>query len=273
MKNLNMISSSPNQVPPTAGKLLLADDDELCREGLAALLRRAGYECHGAADGPGVLRALRETSFDALLCDIHMPGNTDLEVVQSIPQVAAGLPVILLTGKPSIETAAKSVGLSVVAYLVKPPRIEELRCLLAQSIEAYRRLQSLASHRQRLQDWDHELKQIEALWRSRTGNAPAAMATLLTVSWRNLLAALADVKSLTELLNGQIPQATLQELERARPLVLVEAIRETICILEKTKSVYRSKELAELRRKLESLVNAPQPNSVQATSADLQQTG
>jgi hypothetical protein len=46
-------------------------------------------------------------------------------------------------------------------------------------------------------------------------------------------------------------------LQSARPLVLVNALRETIAVLGKTKSSFKSKELAELRRKLEGLIKEP----------------
>src|SRR5438105_4070113 len=107
---------------PTLGRILLADDDELLRDGLSSQLVRTGYECVCADTGHAALELLRNESFDAVIADIHMPGNSGLEMVEAVPQIVAGLPVILLTGNPTMETATRSVRLPVYAYLVKPPR-------------------------------------------------------------------------------------------------------------------------------------------------------
>src|ERR1051325_1929586 len=78
------------------GRILLADDDELVREGLSERLRRSGFDCDCADGAVDALRLLRQESFDALIADIHMPGNAELELTQAVPRIAAGLPIILL---------------------------------------------------------------------------------------------------------------------------------------------------------------------------------
>ena len=52
-----------------------------------------------------------------LMADICMPGNDALELAREPPEIAPGLPTILLTGPPTVETAAQSVRLIVMAYL------------------------------------------------------------------------------------------------------------------------------------------------------------
>ncbi len=64
------------------------------------------------------------------------------------------LPVILLTGRLSVETAARSVRLPVTAYLTKPPNMDELISLLDRAISDYRGLRALQSGRVRLQVWE-----------------------------------------------------------------------------------------------------------------------
>ena len=117
--------------PNTCGRVLFADDDRAARESLAELLRRLGYTCECAATATEALEKLRAAPCEALISDIHMPGNTALELVEAAVQVVPGLPVILLTGRPSVETAARSVRLPVTAYLTKPPDLNRLEALLA----------------------------------------------------------------------------------------------------------------------------------------------
>ena len=119
---------------PSRGVVLLADDDAGFREMTRLLLTRNGFECDAVASGQDVEAALRAREYELLVSDIDMPGNRDLRVVASLPQLQAGLPVILVTGAPTVESAVRSVGLSVAAYLVKPLVAEVFLELLTGSI-------------------------------------------------------------------------------------------------------------------------------------------
>src|SRR5689334_17552579 len=112
--------------PPLRGVLLIADDEEFIRRGLSELLRRDGFLCVESESGSDALNKLSEMEFDALISDIHMPGNAGLEMIQQVRALSPALPVVLLTGRPSVETAARSVRLPVTAYLTKPPNMDEL---------------------------------------------------------------------------------------------------------------------------------------------------
>src|SRR5262245_43162642 len=90
------------------GLVLIADDDAAFRMATRAYLRQNGYECEVAPDGTVAGDLLRSLEIDLLISDINMPGNRGLEFIETIPQVAAGLPVILLTGHPSPQSAARS---------------------------------------------------------------------------------------------------------------------------------------------------------------------
>ena len=70
------------------GRILFADDDRAAREGLAEMLRRHGYDCATAANAAEAIEKLRAGGFEALISDIHMPGNTSLELVESAAQTA-----------------------------------------------------------------------------------------------------------------------------------------------------------------------------------------
>jgi DNA-binding NarL/FixJ family response regulator len=69
---------------------------------------------------------LGRENYDLLIADIKMPGNSDLEFISALPKIAEGMPVILVTGYPSLNSAIESVQLPVVAYLVKPFELNEL---------------------------------------------------------------------------------------------------------------------------------------------------
>jgi CheY-like chemotaxis protein len=99
---------------------LIADDEETFLLSTADLLRREGYHCDCAPDGKRAAEMLGKGEYDLLIADIKMPGNGNLELVREMPRLAEGLPVILVTGYPSLKTAMESFQLPVAAYLPKP---------------------------------------------------------------------------------------------------------------------------------------------------------
>lgn len=73
-------------------RILLADDDATFREATAELLRAAGFACDTAADAYAAGRLLKEGAYALVIADIRMPGNEELELVSTLPAIAAGTP-------------------------------------------------------------------------------------------------------------------------------------------------------------------------------------
>jgi DNA-binding NtrC family response regulator len=231
------------------GRLLIADDDEPFRTGLSLWLERMGYACTSAPNAETALQLLRALEFDAILADIHMPGNAGLEMIETIPQVARGLPVILMTGRPTVETAARSVRLSVAAYLVKPPVLEELPPLLDGVIANYRRIRALNDSRQNLVEWGAELEQISnALRQPSVLSQNEALAGYLRVTLRNVIMQLAELENSAATWGGGKSGSSLRELD------MISALRHAVDVLEQTKQNFKSKPLADLRRRLEDML-------------------
>ncbi len=250
--------------PIENGLVLFADDEKFFRESHASLLRRHGFECVSAADSAETLSLLHSREFDALVADIHMPGNAKLELVGEVARIVPGLPVVLLTGRPAVETAARSVRMSVTAYLTKPVDLNELLSVLNESILNYRRLRSVRRSRGLLQSWSEELGPIESALQTRNGIDPAdATQDFLRVSLHNLMRQLADLdRSIAAWSRFDSTAADLRKLD------LIAAIRRAIEVLEKSRQNFKSKELGELRRQLQFLISTTQaPPSGPTTAA------
>jgi len=237
--------------PNSRGCVLIADDDRGAREGLLLMLRRLGYTCESAATADQALELLRAAPAEVLLADIHMPGNIKLELVEAAAKVVPGLPVVLLTGRPSVETAARSVRLPVTAYLTKPPNLEELTNELDRAIATFREFALIQTGRKRLQDWDRELGQIEAMMRHpSTEVSTGALEDFIRMSLRQAILTLADLERATQVLDAR---AT----DRLRAVEHVAALRHAVEVLERTRQNFKSKDLADLRRQLEQLLSRP----------------
>ncbi len=240
--------TTPETTP--SAKLLIADDSEEFRNGLIQLLSRHGFECIGASSADAALTRLQTDTFDALISDVQMPGNASLGFIKTISNTAAGLPVILLTGQPSIETAIHAVGLPVTAYLTKPPQIAELVTLLHASIADYRCLRCVDESRARLRDWDAKLKGLSSALRNPKPSAVKPSAgDYLRNGLQHVLHELAALEQSVAIWNR-----SNEHKPDLRKLDLIGAIRHTVEVLGQTKQDFKSSKLADLRRRLEELM-------------------
>jgi len=107
-------------------RILIADDEPLYLRTTGQLLRKAGYECECVPDGEMALEKLRSQSFDLILSDLNMPGNLKLELLQQGRTQWPNIPLIVITGVPSLPTAIESVRLGIADYLLKPVKYEDL---------------------------------------------------------------------------------------------------------------------------------------------------
>lgn len=112
--------------PTTAKRILVADDEPLYLRTTGQLLRKAGYECVCVPDADAALDKLRSEPFDLVLSDLNMPGNLKLELLQQGRSKWPDIPLIVITGVPSLPTAIESVRLGIADYLLKPVKFEDL---------------------------------------------------------------------------------------------------------------------------------------------------
>ena len=106
--------------------ILLADDEEDFLRYTATLFEKEGYRCDCVADADKALARLKEHRYDAVISDIRMPGNGDLRLVRETARLQVGVPVILVTAYPTIDTAVPAVSLPVKAYVEKPVEFRSL---------------------------------------------------------------------------------------------------------------------------------------------------
>ncbi len=240
-------------------RILYADDEEPTRLFFARQLEQAGYECVTVADGISAMQQLRDREFDCVISDLDMHGNTNLEFIRSVPQLRPGLPVIIVTGYPSVETAVAALHLPmVVAYLLKPFKFADL---LHEVRQAVLRTVLLRQVEQTHADQTYILKDLTNIMESlRHGSHVATekpMNVFLMVTYRNVLNSLLGLKTVIDhSISSSVCDNTRKESLPAghSPLLLVDALHETIGVLEKTKDAFRSRDLGDLRKKLEKLL-------------------
>ncbi|MBN1824818.1 MAG: response regulator [Candidatus Eisenbacteria bacterium] len=237
------------------GRVLIADDDANYLKTICRLLERAGYECDGVPDGSAALARLEKDAYDLLIADIRMPGNEHLELVDHTRRVVEGLPIILITGYPSEETARDAIGTSVVKYLEKPYDNQALIDAVGRSIARYRTAQAIRRSSERMREWSGEMEQLmHRIAEPEPDTArPLPLVEFIDLWLRSIMAALADLRHLTEgMLYSPDSSDVCRLMECPRLDNLTRKIRRTIDVLEETKGSFKSKALGDLRRDLET---------------------
>ena len=108
-------------------RVLVADDHGLMREAIRlALEPECDIEVVGEAErGDEVLPRIREARPDVLLLDIRMPGMDGLEVLARVRTLDPEVPVVVISGHGSIETAVKAVRMGAQDFVEKPLALEK----------------------------------------------------------------------------------------------------------------------------------------------------
>jgi len=122
----------------TSGRLLIVDDDVLLSRSLSRHLTRAGYDVVVQHEGQPALDALKAGGFDLVISDIEMPGLSGIDLLREVRDLDRDLPVVLITGAPAIDTAAKAVEHGAFRYLTKPFDIELLQKVVRRASQLYR---------------------------------------------------------------------------------------------------------------------------------------
>lgn len=107
--------------------VLLVDDDFAVRKLHAKVLTRAGFAVEAAESATeALLRLERGLRVGAIVTDLHMPGLDGIAFIRGVRRVDAVVPVVVVTGYPSFESAVRVIEYGCFRYLTKPAPAQEL---------------------------------------------------------------------------------------------------------------------------------------------------
>jgi two-component system response regulator HydG len=116
-------------------RILIIDDNETMREGLAATVRRMGHEAMVAASGADGLVQFRRRGADFVMTDLKMEGTGGIEVVKSVREIDPACPVMVVTAFGTVETAVEVMRLGAFDFLQKPFAPEVVRLKVERALE------------------------------------------------------------------------------------------------------------------------------------------
>jgi two-component system response regulator AtoC len=137
-------------------RILIVDDNEAIFESLQPNFYQFGLETVYASDGAEAEETVTRGSVDAVLLDIMLETESGIDVLQRIKKINRHLPVIMITGYASIQTAVESMKLGAFDYVKKPLDFDRLFKVVENALELYklseenlvlkRRIRELSSH-------------------------------------------------------------------------------------------------------------------------------
>lgn len=126
---------------PKRPRILLAEDDDDMRSGLAELLRTAGFDVEQVASGTEMLETLSladdgPDSPDVIITDVIMPGFSGINVIEELRAEGWRQPILVISGFDATTVAARVARLRGVRFLAKPLDPPEVLALVQQLADA-----------------------------------------------------------------------------------------------------------------------------------------
>lgn len=121
-----------------ANNILIVDDERAIRKTLSEILSYEGFKVEEAADGEEGWKLFSEKNYDVVLCDIKMPKIDGLEFLTKASEKNPDIPVIMISGHGTIETAVDAVKKGAYDYVAKPPDLNRLLITIRNAVDKTR---------------------------------------------------------------------------------------------------------------------------------------
>ncbi len=188
-------------------RILVVDDEEAVARAIAHMAEHFGHEVVMASSVSEAVTRFDESEPDVVLTDLRLGDGDGLEVVRQVQERAPDVPVVLITGQATIDSAMEAIRAGAYDYLSKPAKLQELGNLLRRAVEKKRMAEEVRHLQREIQTRAH----VEPI----AGSSPQMLEVYKTVArvapWRTSVLILGESGSGKELvaraLHHQSPRA------------------------------------------------------------------
>lgn len=121
--------------PADQFRIMLVDDDDAVREAVSEILARKGWKVAEFNSAESAIADLKVNDYDVVLADINMPGMSGIDLLHRAKEAAPHVPVVMITGYPSIDLAVEAMKDGAVDFLPKPFKAEELEICVRKAVD------------------------------------------------------------------------------------------------------------------------------------------
>jgi DNA-binding NtrC family response regulator len=125
----------PEEAPAVLPEILVIDDEVVVGNSVRKILKPRGYHVEHADTPRSAMDILSERPVDMILLDMKIPGVRGLELLEAIREEHPTVPIIMITGYASVETAVESIKLGATDYVPKPFTPDELHQAVERSFK------------------------------------------------------------------------------------------------------------------------------------------
>lgn len=144
----------------TPVKILVVDDDDVCRELLRGAIEGDGVEIALAADGVEALKSLQKGPCDILITDLNMPHMGGLELLAEASRLYADILTIIITGYGTLESAIEAIRRGAYDYIQKPFKIEQIAVVTRNAVD---KIKILRERAKLLEELDAAYRRVQVL--------------------------------------------------------------------------------------------------------------
>ena len=119
----------------TGIKVLVVDDEAVIRNGLCRVMEGRGYQAESSESGFGAIEKLQKAPFNIVITDLKMPGMDGIEVLKAIKILQPGVPVIIITGYSTVDTAVEAMKNGAFDYISKPFTPKQMIKMVEKALE------------------------------------------------------------------------------------------------------------------------------------------
>jgi DNA-binding NtrC family response regulator len=116
-------------------RILLIDDEMIALSNMTHVLEKEGYQVTACKDGESGLAEMQNTEFDLVLTDLRMPGIDGFDVLRHVRESLPEVPVIMITGHATLDSAVEAMKAGAFHYIAKPFRLDEAREVVRSALE------------------------------------------------------------------------------------------------------------------------------------------
>ena len=116
-------------------QILIVDDEAIARTNMEHILLKEGYHCFTATNGAEALKLLPDNEIDLVITDLKMNCMNGIELLDHITRLNPEIPVVIVTGFATVDTAVRALQKGAANYLGKPVNLNELKKTVKEILE------------------------------------------------------------------------------------------------------------------------------------------
>lgn len=116
-------------------RILVIEDDELMQEALTGVLESIGHTVRCESDGKTGLESFSQNEYDLVITDLRMTPIDGLTLIREIKAKSPDMPVIMITGYPTVETSVEAIKSGATDFITKPFEISMVEMAIRQALE------------------------------------------------------------------------------------------------------------------------------------------